>query len=118
MDTVKVINDWTGKPWCSKCSCLGCPGGFMGHAVFTLDVWYSKKRKELKAWYKALGKPKLHLLEDIEIDGIDTRDYPDFCDAFIAGASYKGRELTESELEWINDTHSDFVYDCVIERIY
>ncbi len=26
-------------------------------------------------------------IEDVEVDGIDTRDYPDFCDAFIAAAT-------------------------------
>ena len=28
-----------------------------------------------------LDYSKVH---DIEVDGIDTRDYPDFCDAYIA----------------------------------
>ena len=41
----------------------------------------------------------IDLLDDIEIDGINMGDYPDFCDAFLVGESYKGRELSEYELE-------------------
>ena len=56
-------------------------------------------------------------VEDIEIDGIDTRDYPDFCDAFILEATYKGREMTDEELEALNED-SDFVYEQVMEHLY
>jgi len=42
---------------------------------------------------------------DIEMDGIDMRDYPDFCDAFIIGALKKVGDqyvaLTPEELESI-----------------
>ncbi len=31
-------------------------------------------------------------IEDVEVDGIDTSDYPDFCDAYIAAATYRGRQ--------------------------
>ena len=34
-------------------------------------------------------------IEDIEFDGIDYYDCPDFCDAFILSATYKGRDMTE-----------------------
>ena len=40
----------------------------------------------------------LNLIDDIEIDGIDMRDYPDFCDAFLLRATYKGKELSEDDL--------------------
>ena len=60
---------------------------------------------------------KLNKIEDVEIAGIDTRDYPDFVDAFIEAASYEGRELTDEELEWVNE-QSDFVYESVINYMY
>lgn len=56
-------------------------------------------------------------IEDVEIDGIDHRDAPDFVDAFIASASYEGREMTDAELDALNENRS-YVYECVIERIY
>jgi len=58
---------------------------------------------------------------DVEVDGIDTRDYPDFCDAFISEAWYKDtngiRELTETELDWLNEQH-DFVYEQVEKWLF
>jgi hypothetical protein len=54
-------------------------------------------------------------ITDIEIDGIDKSDYPDFCDAYIASANYNGREMTQEELENLDTT---FVYDKVIEKVF
>ena len=54
-------------------------------------------------------------IEDVEVDGIDTRDYPDFSNAYISSACWPdGTELTEEELE---DIPSDIVYDYVLSRI-
>ena len=61
---------------------------------------------------------KIDLLDDIEIDGIDMRDYPDFCDAFLVGASYKGRELTEDELEYVQESNPEWFYDKVWDKIH
>jgi hypothetical protein len=52
------------------------------------------------------------LIDNIEVDGIDPKDYPDFCDAFIASADYDGKEMTEEQLDELNED-SDFVYECV-----
>lgn len=56
---------------------------------------------------------------DVEIDGIDRRDHPDYCDAYVARAWFKGsgNPLSESELEWVNEQR-DFVHKKVFERIY
>jgi hypothetical protein len=56
-------------------------------------------------------------IDDIEVDGIKTRDYPDFCDAFIASATYEGRDMTADELDALNEDRA-YVYECVIERLY
>lgn len=43
-------------------------------------------------------------LQNIEIAGIDTGDYPDFCDAYIAYAEdQNGTPLTEDELDILNE---------------
>jgi len=57
------------------------------------------------------------LLEDIELDGVDFNDYPDFVDAYVAYATYKGDELTDEQYNEVND-NSDFVYDEVQKYIY
>lgn len=51
-------------------------------------------------------------IDNIELDGIDTNDYPDFCDAFISSADYKGVKMTDEQLEEINED-KDFVLNCV-----
>ncbi len=57
------------------------------------------------------------LIDDIEVDGLDYKDAPDFCDAFIASATYNGRDMTEAELDALNED-SQYVYECAIERAY
>ena len=56
-------------------------------------------------------------ITDVEVDGIDHRDAPDYCDAFVCNASYEGREMTQEELEMLNED-SEYVYECVMERIH
>jgi len=56
-------------------------------------------------------------ISNVEIDGIDTRDYPDFCDAYIVSADYDGEEMTEQQLDKLNED-SQFVYDQVIKFIF
>lgn len=58
-------------------------------------------------------------ITNIQVDGIDTSDAPDFCDAFICYAEWKdtGIELTEAELEKLNDD-GDFRYECVMNQLY
>jgi len=57
------------------------------------------------------------LIDNIEVDGIDTNDYPDFCDAFIVSADYDGVEMTEEQLEALNEDYS-FVHDCVYTHLF
>ena len=56
-------------------------------------------------------------IEDIIIDGLDTRDYPDFCDAFITEARVDGRQATEEELDQMNDD-GEFRYESVESSLY
>ena len=53
-----------------------------------------KKLKEVMDYKK---------IDNIEIDGIDTKDYPDFCDAYISSADYDGVPMTDKQLDEIND---------------
>lgn len=49
-------------------------------------------------------------INNIEFDGIDYKDAPDFCDAFIISADYNGKEMTYEQLNNINE-NSDFVHE-------
>jgi hypothetical protein len=75
---------------------------------------------------------------DVTVEGIDRRDHPDYCDAYIADAwieidadefnktamptNNKGfklfRQLSEAELDWLNDSQRDFVFAQVEKWIY
>jgi hypothetical protein len=56
-------------------------------------------------------------ITNIEFDGINHKDYPDYCDAYIANADYDGVEMTEEQLQLLNED-SMFVYDTLIETIF
>lgn len=58
-------------------------------------------------------------ITDVEVDDIDTKDAPDFCDAFIASARWEdtGEELSIAELEDLNDD-GGLVYDAVLKVLY
>jgi hypothetical protein len=56
-------------------------------------------------------------ISNIQVDGIDTNDYPDFCDAFISSADYDGNEMTDQQLEELNGD-GDFVYECVQNHLF
>lgn len=54
--------------------------------------------------------------KSVEIDGIDTNDYPDFCDAFICYAEWEdGTEMTEQEIE---DNFDDDIDEYIANQIY
>jgi len=57
-------------------------------------------------------------VSNVEVDGIDTNDYPEFVDAFITSAEYDGRKMTDEELDYINNVHLDFVQECVYNHLF
>ena len=57
------------------------------------------------------------LIDNIEVDGIDTNDYPDFCDAFIVSADYDGQPMSEAQIDELNED-SSFIHDCVYNQLF
>ena len=55
-------------------------------------------------------------VDSIEVDGIDTSDYPDFVDAYIDKARVNGRKATDWELDQLSDD-GDLVYGEVWKAI-
>lgn len=57
---------------------------------------------------------------DLEVEDVDTRDAPDFCDAYVSYAVWKdtGVALTNEEIEAFNDKCGDQVYDAVMDYLY
>lgn len=56
-------------------------------------------------------------IDNIELEGVDGSDYPDFSDAFIAYAEYDGEPMTEAQLNALNED-TNYVYECVIDRLF
>lgn len=47
---------------------------------------------------------------DLQVDGVDGRDYPDFADAYFSYGCYEdSTELTDDELNELTDSHGDIV---------
>ena len=57
-------------------------------------------------------------IDNLEFDGIDFSDYPDFVDAFLVSADYDGKEMTEEQIDYLNDEHRDFVNEQVFSFIF
>jgi len=57
------------------------------------------------------------LIDNVEFDNIDYTDYPDFCDAFISSADYNGIEMTEEQLNELNND-ADLVYELLTNYIH
>lgn len=62
-------------------------------------------------------KINYNLIEDVEVDGVDFQDYPDFVDAFISSAIHNGKPMTDEMLDELNEDH-DFVYESVTNSIF
>ena len=56
-------------------------------------------------------------VSDIEVDGIDHDDAPDYCDAFISSALINGRKANDAELDQLQED-SDLVLELVETVLY
>lgn len=80
--------------------------------TFLTENKLTKNAQLLKEGVEFNGKPVD--IKSIEIDGIDTSDYPDFTDAFIASADYEdGTPLTDEELEQFQEENYDLVSELI-----
>jgi len=52
----------------------------------------------------------INLMQDIILGDVYMNDYPDFCDAYVESASFNGVELTEEQLDDLNDLDDTKMY--------
>ncbi len=59
-------------------------------------------------------------VEIVEIDGVDSRDYPDFCDAYVFSAVWvdTGESLTDDEMEQLTDLYADVVQEMAYDQFF
>ena len=53
---------------------------------------------------------------NVKFDGIDHKDYPDYCDAYIVYAELNGVPLNDEEIEELDS--SDLKYDLLIKHLH
>jgi len=63
-------------------------------------------------------KLDLSKIENVYIDGIDYGDYPDFCDAYLESGEINGRELTDEEIEFVNEECPEWVYEMLDKQLH
>jgi len=58
-------------------------------------------------------------VENLGVDDVDTRDYPDFCDAYFCKGWHiaEDRELTEDELIQLGDDYPEIVNEMAYESL-
>lgn len=88
----------------------------------TLSIEFISEREYLHKANTNLNDSEANMKEidysTLQVDGIDTRDYPDFCDAFICYGQYTdGTPLDDDALEELNQD-SSLIYDLVLDAIY
>jgi len=52
-------------------------------------------------------------ITNVSLDGLDHSDYPRYCDAFIDSANYDGKEMTDEQLDLLNED-----YELVAELVW
>lgn len=54
------------------------------------------------------------------VDDVDSRDYPDFCDAHFYGAVFAdtGEELTDAQYDELHDKYADVLWEMAYESMY
>ena len=55
---------------------------------------------------------------DLEVDGVDSRDFPDFSYAYFSSGCYEdGTPLTEDELEHLSILAGDVLWEMAFESL-
>ena len=55
---------------------------------------------------------------DLQVDGVDSSDYPDFCSAYFSSGCYEdGTRLTEDELDHLTILAGDVLWEMAFESL-
>jgi histone acetyltransferase (RNA polymerase elongator complex component) len=123
-----TLSDFENLPWreyspdnkCVFCNEKANNGG--NNLCYSHTDIYRKLSQQVKTerFNKRIKELNIDLsqIDDIEFDGVDHSDSPDYVDAFISSASQNGIELTDDQLDFINDSCRDFVYEKLMEHLY
>ena len=55
----------------------------------------------------------------LEVEGIDTGDFPDFCDSYFSYGEYDdGTVLSEDDLVKLGEDHGDLLHETVFNSLF
>jgi len=55
----------------------------------------------------------------LEVDGVDTKDYPDFVDTYFSYAAFMdGTALTDDQLDELSQEYPDVAQEMALESLY
>jgi hypothetical protein len=58
-------------------------------------------------------------MASLSVEDVNPRDYPDFCDAYMIGGLYEdGTELTDEEMNELNDKYPDIVNEMAYASLH
>lgn len=94
--------------------------------TIVLDQWlkYLNQRRNQQGVAEGAGKGimvngKEVDMTSLEIDGVDSRDYPDFADAyFSAGYFTDGTPMSDEELDQFQNENGDLLYDKAYDSLH
>ena len=56
---------------------------------------------------------------DMEVEGVDSRDFPDFSDAYFSYACYEdGTALTDEELDKLAEQNADVLWEKAYDSLH
>lgn len=92
-----------------------------GLSLEDFEEWFKGKAGPMALIYFGPFRYKRYNFNFREMDNLvfdyDTREYPRFENAFLESGDYGDRELTEEEVEWINENEHGFVHEALTDHV-
>ena len=83
-----------------------------------IEDYYFSMRKNMSLPKLEMDRQPGHWLQNIELEGVDYADHPDYCDAYVSYAEHlDGTPLTEDELDALNENHPEIAQEHAYESL-
>ncbi len=109
---------------CPRCNYVGCNFARRRHPRVGHWLWaaeyYGRKYSPVKAVKRLIFRLtdfEYTKITDVHVDGIDHSDAPEYCDAYIESANYKGKPMNDKQLDRLNQ-NPYFVAEALERQVY
>jgi hypothetical protein len=57
---------------------------------------------------------------DVQVEGVDSKDYPDFCDAYFSYAVFQdtGEPLDDDDMDLLNEVYTDIINEMAYDSLH